>query len=336
MRKQIVALTCVLALALTCGIFTPKAQAGTKKHTLKVVHTTLAAPSPPRTAIDELAERVTKETNGRIKFRVYGIELGDFQEISEMLMRGEVDMMLDPVTTTFDPRWAALQFPYLVTDYSQAAEIFGPDGFMNGLFKTWADEKGMFWLGTWMQGFTGVSLNSPATTPEEAKGIKIRSSPLGLIQYIYRNLGFEIAVLPYNEVPMAISTGIVSGQAGGGPAQTWNAVRDLNKYYVHYRSDLELWGFVMNKNSWNNLEEDDQQLIQGIINEIVAKRVKEAEAEEQGYMKKLTDHGLTVIDLIDQPEKLARATELGRQTWPMMEEIIGKETMDVIRASLKK
>lgn len=323
-----------MALALTCGIFAQNAQAGTKKHSLKMVHTTLSAPSAPRDALDELAERVTKATDGRITFKIYGIELGDYLEINEMILRGEVDLMLDPIATTFDPRWAALQFPYLVTDYKKAAEIFGPNGFMNTLFKQWSNEKGMHWLGTWLQGFTGVSLNTPATTPEEAKGIKIRSTPIGLVQYVYRNLGFEVSILPYSEVPTAISTGVVEGQAGGGPAQTWNLVRDINKYYVHYRDGLELWGIVMNQDSWNNLEEDDQQLIQGIIDEIVAKRVQSAEAEELDYMKKLTDHGLTVIDLIDSPEKLQRATELGRQTWPEMEKTIGKEAMDTIRASL--
>ncbi len=299
------------------------------------MHTTLPAPSASRSAIEELAERVTKETDGRIKFRVYGIELGDYLEINEMILRGEVDILLDPIATTFDPRWAAMQFPYLVTDYEKAAEIFGPDGFMTSLFKKWADEKGMYWLGTWMQGFTGVSLNHAATTPEEAKGIKIRSTPVGLVQYTYRDLGFEVSVLPYSEVPTAISTGVVEGQAGGGPAQSWNLVRDINKFYIHYRSDLEMWGMVMNKDSWNNLEEDDQQLIQGIANELMAKRILSAEAEEKEYMKKLSDHGLTVIDLIDFPEKLARATELGRKTWPEMEKLIGKEAMDTIKANLK-
>ncbi len=335
MRKKIVALACALALTLTCGILANQAQAGTKKHNLKIVHTTLPAPSASRSAIEELAERVTKETDGRIKFRVYGIELGDYLEINEMILRGEVDILLDPIATTFDPRWAAMQFPYLVTDYEKAAEIFGPDGFMTSLFKKWADEKGMYWLGTWMQGFTGVSLNHAATTPEEAKGIKIRSTPVGLVQYTYRDLGFEVSVLPYSEVPTAISTGVVEGQAGGGPAQSWNLVRDINKFYIHYRSDLEMWGMVMNKDSWNNLEEDDQQLIQGIANELMAKRILSAEAEEKEYMKKLSDHGLTVIDLIDFPEKLARATELGRKTWPEMEKLIGKEAMDTIKANLK-
>lgn len=335
MTKQIVTMACILALSLSFSIFTPKAEAGSKKHTLKIVHTTLPAPSASRAAIEELAERVTKETDGRIKFKTYGIELGDYLEINEMILRGEVDIMLDPIATTFDPRWAAMQFPYLVTDYEKAAEIFGPDGFMTTLFQKWSEEKGMYWLGTWMQGFTGVSTNHAATTPEEAKGIKIRSTPVGLVQYTYRDLGFEVSILPYSEVPTAISTGVVEGQAGGGPAQSWNLVRDINKYYIHYRDGLELWGMVMNMDSWKKLEADDQKLIQDIANEIMAKRVLSAEAEEKDYMKKLSDHGLTVIDLIDSPEKLARATELGRKTWPEMEKIIGKEAMDTIRANVK-
>lgn len=335
MKTRIVALTCIMALALNCGIFVSKVQAGSKKHSLRIVHTVLPAPSASRSAIEEMAERVTKETNGRITFRTYGIELGDYLETNEMILRGEIDIMLDPIATTFDPRWAAMQFPYLVTDYSKAAEVFGPDGFMTTLFKKWSEEKGMYWLGTWMQGFTGVSLNHPATTPEEAKGIKIRSTPVGLVQHTFRHLGFEVSIIPYSEVPTAISTGVVDGQAGGGPAQSWNLVRDINKYYVHYRDGLELWGWVMNMDSWKKLEADDQALIQKIANEIIANRVESAEAEEKEYMKKLADHGLTVIDLIDTPEKLARATELGRKTWPEMEKIIGKEAMDTIRKNVK-
>lgn len=336
MKRQIVTLACVMALALACGIFTKDAQAGTKKHTFKIVHTTLAAPSPPRDAIDEMAERVTKGTDGRITFKIYGAELADYLEVNEMVMRGEVDILWDAISTNFEPRFAAMQFPYLVTDYGQAAQVHGPDGFMSNLFRKIADDNGMVWLGTWVQGLTGLSLNHAVTTPEEAKGVKIRSTPVGLIKDVYRNIGFDVAIIPYNEVPTAITTGVVEGQAGGGPAQTWNLVRDINKFYIHDRSNMETWGVIMNKDSWNSLEEDDQKLIQGIINEILIRRFSEAEADEKAYMKKLTDHGLTVIDLGDYPEKLAVYTELGRKTWPMMEEIIGKEAMDTIVNSLKK
>lgn len=332
--KKLLALILSAACLTMFSVYSSESIAATKKHRLKIAHTTLAAPSASYDAVSKFARDITEQTDGRISFKVYGSELGDYLEINEMVLRGEVDILLDPIATTFDPRWAALQFPYLVTDYENAAEILGPEGFMTSLFKQWSDEKGMHFLGTWMQGFTGVSLNSPATTPEEAKGIKIRSTPIGLVQHVWRHLGFEVSILPYSEVPTAISTGVVEGQAGGGPAQAWNLVRDINKYYIHYRDGLELWGFVMNKDSWNRLEKEDQELFQRLANEMMAKRVLEADAEEKDYMKKLQDKGLTIIDLIDQPEKLARATELGRKTWPEMEKIIGKEAMDVVRKSL--
>ncbi|MDR2456085.1 MAG: TRAP transporter substrate-binding protein DctP [Deltaproteobacteria bacterium] len=335
MQKRLIIVACAAALSLALALVAKESLAeGTKAHTLKIVHTSLPSPNPSRLAVEELAKRVTRETNRRIKFQIFGIELGDYLEINEMVKTGEVDFLLDPVATSADPRWAALLFPYLVTDYAKAAEIFGPQGFMTDLYRQWADENGLVWLGTWMQGFTGISMDHPATTPEEAKGIKIRSSPLGLLQDTYIHLGFEIIPLPYSEIPTAISTGLVEGQAGGGPAQAWNLTRDINKYYVHYRDCLELWGFLANKKSWDKLEPDDQKLIQDIVDELVTKRVVSAEAEERDYMRRLSDHGLTVIDLKDSPDKLARAAELGRMSWPKMEAIIGKEAMDHIRASL--
>ena len=335
MRTKFIIALCALALGVAFGVLVDDSRAaGVKSHTLKIAHSTLDAPSASRSAVEEIARRVTAETDGRIQFRIYGTELGDYQEINEKLRRGEVDIQLDPVATTFDPRWSAMQFPYLVTDYAKAAEIFGPGGFMSRLFKQWADDNGMYWLGTWMQGFTGVSLNTPATTPEEAAGHKIRSTPVGLVQETFSYLGFEVSIIPFTEVPTAIGAGVVEGQAGGGPEQTWSIARDINKYYIHYRDCLELWGVFANKESWARLEPDDQRLIQAIVDDVVAKRVASAEAEENEFMRRLAEHGLTVIDLKDDPAKLARATELGRQTWPKMEEIIGKDAMDAIRASV--
>lgn len=336
MKKITFSLACLIALQLTLGAWNAQAQTATKEHSLKIAHTTLPSPSDSRTAIEDFAKRVTKETDGRITFKVYGIELGDYLATNEMLLRGEIDIILDPVATTFDQRWAVMQFPYLVTDYAQAAKAFGPDGFMTDLFQQWSAEKGMYWLGTWMQGFTGVSLNNPAVNVETAKGIKIRSTPIGLVQHVYRNLGFDVSILPYSEVPTAISTGVVDGQAGGGPAQAWNLARDLNKYYIHYRDSLELWGMVINMDTWNELETSDQIIIQNVTNDIIAERVKQAEAEENAYLKQLAEYGLTVIDLIDQPENMANAIELGRKTWPAMEKTIGKEAMDYIQTNLQK
>ena len=322
-----------LALTMVFSLGIPGATwAGTKKHKLRIAQTVFPAPSAHMDSLHRIAKAVTERTGGRITFKVYGPELADWSELNEMVNRGDIHMMLSPMSPSFDPRWNATYTPYIVTTYDEARAAFGMDGFMNEMFKTWAKDVNMVWLGTWLQGFTGVSLSErPAVTPEEAKGIKIRTPPIAAFECYWDKLGFTPSLIPYSEVPTAISTGVVDGQAGGGPFQTYSCCRDLNKYFVFYRDSVELWGYTFNLDKWDALEADDRALIQEIVAAEVARRIEGAEVEDQEYMKKLRDHGLTVVDLADTPEKLAAARDAARECWTKLDAIVGKVWMDKIR-----
>jgi TRAP-type C4-dicarboxylate transport system substrate-binding protein len=200
------------------------------------------------------------------------------------------------------------------------------------MFQQWAKDINMIWLGTWLQGFTGVSLSKkPATTLEEAKGIKIRTPPVAAFQCYWEELGFTPSLIPYSEVPTAISTGVVDGQAGGGPFQTYSCCRDLNKYFVFYRDSVELWGYTFNKDKWNKLSSEDQKIIRDTVSKEVKLRIDGAEKEDKEYMDKLKKHGLTIVDLADSPDKLKEARDRGRKCWKVLDNIVGKTWMDQIR-----
>jgi TRAP-type C4-dicarboxylate transport system substrate-binding protein len=96
-------------------------------------------------SISRLAEEVTKRTDGRIKFKVYGPELGDWAEVNEMVNRGDIDMMLVPMSASYDPRWNVTFAPYIVTNYEEAKKVFGPGGFMDEIFKIWAKDISSGW-----------------------------------------------------------------------------------------------------------------------------------------------------------------------------------------------
>jgi TRAP-type C4-dicarboxylate transport system substrate-binding protein len=319
-------------IALFFSAMAPNCMAGKKKHKMKIAQTLYPAPSAHMDSISRVAEEVTKRTNGRIKFKVYGPELGDWAEVNEMVNRGDIDMMLVPMSASYDARWNVTFAPYIVTNYEEAKKVFGPGGFMDEIFKTWAKDINMQWLGTWIQGFAGVSLSAKAaTTPAEAKGIKIRTPPVAAFQCYWEKLGFTPSLIPYSEVPTAISTGVVDGQAGGGPFQAYSCCRDLNKYFVYYRDYLEVWGYTMNLDKWNELEPDDQKLFQELVSEEVIKRADGAQKEDQEYLKKLQGHGLTIVDIADTPEKLAASRDSSRECWTELDKLIGKEWMDKIR-----
>lgn len=325
-----------IVLALVCSLgFPTLTWAGTKKHKMKIAQTVYPKGSAHMDSVERIAKNISEQTNGRITFKVYGTELADWAELNEMVNRGDIDMMLCPMSPSYDPRWNATYTPYIVTTYKEAKEAFGMGGFMDGMFKTWAKDVNMVWLGTWLQGFTGVSLSEKAaTTPEEAKGIKIRTPPIAAFECYWNALGFTPALIPYSEVPTAISTGVVDGQAGGGPFQTHSCCRDLNKYFVFYRDSVELWGYTINLDKWNEIEPDDQKIIQAVVSKEAEMRVNGAEKEDMEYMQKLKDHGLTVVDLADHPEKLAAARDAGRTCWTKLDEIVGKVWMDKIRKAV--
>jgi len=334
--RSLVAASVATAMVISLGTISP-ALAAKKKHKLKIAQTVFAAPSAHMDAINSIAKQITERTDGRITFKVYGPELADWSELNEMVNRGDIDMMLSPISPSFDPRWNATYTPYIVTTYDDARSVFGETGFMNDMFKTWATDINMVWLGTWLQGFTGVSLSErPATTPEEAKGIKIRTPPIAAFECYWDAMGFTPSLIPYSEVPTAISTGVVDGQAGGGPFQTYSCCRDLNKYFVFYRDSVELWGFTFNMDKWKELEADDQKLIREIVSAQVTKRINSAEAEDLAYMDKLREEGLTVVDLADFPEKLKVARDSARTCWTKLDDIVGKVWMDKIRAEVSE
>lgn len=79
---KIMKLGCVV-LAITALLITglvPHAMAGKKKHKLKIAQTLYPSPSAHMDSIQAIADEIKKRTNGRITFRVYGPELGDWAE----------------------------------------------------------------------------------------------------------------------------------------------------------------------------------------------------------------------------------------------------------------
>lgn len=322
-----------LVLAIVCSLgFPSHTWAGNKKHNLKIAQTIYPKGSAHMDSVERIAKAITEQTNGRIKFKIYGPELGDWAELNEMVSRGDIDIMLSPLSSSYDPRWNATFTPYIVTTYKEAKEVFSQGSEMDNIFKTWAKDINMVWLGTWLQGFAGISLSArAATTPEEAKGIKVRTPPIAAFECYISELGFTPALIPYSEVPTAISTGVVDGQAGGGPFQTYTCCRDLNEYFVFYRDYVELWGYTINMDKWNEIEPDDQKKIQAVVGNEAAMRIDGAKNEDMAYLQKLRDHGLTVVDLADYPEKLNAAKNAARKCWTEIDEIVGKVWMDKIR-----
>lgn len=244
-----------------------------------------------------------------------------------------MDFALTTQSMVYDPRWNLMYLPYVADDVDQAKELLGPGGLVNNLFKEWSPDKNQYYLGTWVQGLTGVTLNEPATTPEEAKGIKIRVPNVAVWKCTWVTLGFTVTTMDYSEVPSALATGVVTGQAGGDLYQAYDCARDFNEYYVWYGDTFDPWGCVANLDAWNSINAADQKIIEDAAHEALLERFDTMMDEELKMAKILEDeYGWTIIDLSDYPEKMKAARDSVREhCWPIMDDIVGKVYMDKLR-----
>src|SRR5690554_1550298 len=86
--------------------------------TLRIATDSGAKGSDAGNAIEEWAKKIEEKTNGEIELDIfYQNELGGQQEVFDLLMMGEVDLMLNWPMTTYDSRVALIYTPYMFSSW---------------------------------------------------------------------------------------------------------------------------------------------------------------------------------------------------------------------------
>ncbi|HEX77552.1 MAG TPA: DctP protein [Dehalococcoidia bacterium] len=284
-----------------------------------------------------VARKILEESNGRIVIDVFsGDELGDWFTVYRGVMRGVIDMALNPIPTEYDPRLRVKWMPYLVKDYEEAKRAYSPDGFLYRIFARLLEQQGVKGLAVWAQGLTGVSLKveppSPGD-PDVPKGLRVRVPLNKAFELGWQRLGYDTIYVPLAETYTALYTGVLDGQTGSGPYQTYTRYRDVQGCYIQYNDYLDAWWFIMNLGLWHSLSREDQRIVQDACLEQSELRFERAAQEDAIYLDKLRAAGIKVIILSE--EELERCAAAIRQdVWPQLEELIGKPLLNELRAGL--
>lgn len=282
----------------------------------------------------EFAKKVFERTQGRIKIDVYsGGVLGDWTQIFEMVMRGTIETALQQANANFDPELnLAYYFPYIFTTFDDAVKVYSPGGWAYKVVQKLWEKHNIKALDVVPIGMSGVSLKAMPPSPEDPtvkKGMKVRVMPIKPCEWTYEALGYIATPIPYAEVYTALQMGVADGQMGGPPYQGWQ-FRDVQKVWIQYNDFCETWWFVINKGIWDKLSPEDQKVLMEAANEESKIQWERAKQVDEEYRQKLQkEYGWTIVMLTDeQLNKIAQ--HVRKVVWPKMEELCGKNLMDLI------
>lgn len=248
----------VLVLAVSAGY----AIAGSKIITMRFGH---IAPEnhPGNQSAKMFAENVEKRTNGAIKILVFpNNQLGSPPEILEQQILGVIDMSM-PTHGTLDKytkKFAVVMLPFLFKDLQHAHKV------VDGPFLDWAapdlDAQGLVFLSNWEWGFRNLTNNvRPINSPDDVKGLKIRTPPEIQIQATFEALGGNVTKIPFPELFMALKQGVVDGQENPISVIYHNKYYEAQKHLALTNHSYSGLVHVMSKKVWGNLTPEQQKII---------------------------------------------------------------------------
>lgn len=293
MKKLLIAAVTGLALSMSVA---------SAQTVLRLSHN--AAPGNPKAvASDKFAELVAQKTNGRVKVDVGGsAQYGDDAESITNLRLGTLALSANSQGTTSSavPEFAVLGLPFLFKDLPHAYKVV--DGPVGDQLAKAADAKGLVLLSLWDNGIRHVSNNTrPINSPDDLKGIKLRTPPDPMTLDIFNALGANPAPLAFSELYIALQQGVFDGQENPLMNIYSSKLFEVQKYISLTGHKYETTPLLASKAVWATLSKQDQQAIMEAAKEAAKLNRELSLAADADLRSKLTAAGVQINQLDNAP-----------------------------------
>ena len=189
-------------------------------------------------------------------------QLGGERDLVEGMQLGTIEMAstANMVLSNFDPRFAVLDLPYLITDYETAYRVLDSD-VIQDLQDSFAEQSGVRVLAYGQGGFRQVIGNVAVNSLADMHGMKVRVPESDIYIDTFSALGANPTPLAYSETFTALQQGTVDAfeitPAVVLSAGFWEVCSDMNMTN-HLFSPNPL---MISENLFQSLTEEQQDIL---------------------------------------------------------------------------
>ena len=244
------------------------------------------------------AERVAERSGGRLQIEVFpNAQLGVEADVLEQMRRGSnVGWQTDPARLgQYVGEFAVLYGAYLLSGFEDFERLVG-----SPTIESWSqrleEEFGLKVVSyAYAQGFRNVMANKVARSPQEMRGVRIRTAPAPAWLATVNSLGAVATGLPYGELYNAVQTGVVDGAELPAAAARALSVYEVADYIIETRHIYQMNVQVVSAEWFNSLPEDLQQILVEECNRAGLEATQALEAKAAEDMQFLIDNGMELI-----------------------------------------
>ncbi|NPV43899.1 MAG: DctP family TRAP transporter solute-binding subunit [Firmicutes bacterium] len=279
------------------------------------------------------------EKGGKFKVEIYpSSQFGNDAEMIESVKTGDLTIATPPSSFLTDeaPKMALIELPYVFPSRQAAIDTLNGEWGQARLKEL--EDDGLVGLGYLENGLRHLTNSKrPVRTPEDLKGLKLRTMQVPAHVYLWNDLGATAEGAPFPELYTNLSTGVFDGQE--------NPIAHIySQKFYEVQDYISLTGHVycayvpvVNIDFWNSLSEEEKREIREAF-EVARKYqlslIEEEEAQQLEEIRNNKIYPTTVIELT--PEEKQKFMDAAQPTLQHYRDKLGAEAFDEFMAAIKK
>ncbi len=274
MKKIIIALTAVSVILMTAGCSKKEAKKTetaaaqpAQVFTMQIGH---AQPTdnPRHISLEAFKKIVEEKTNGGIKVEIYPAgQLGTEKEMLEQTCSGVIQGFRGG-QFDFLPKLLIFSLPFLCENSEQVTRLMNSQFAKDVCVDSQKDGAIILGLGD-AGGFRQFSNNKhPIKKPSDLKGLKMRTNGMDTIDKTFKALGASTVSIPYNDLYMALKTGVADGQENPWVNVQGMKFYEVQKYFTAINYQFHPDPFYVNLTWFNSLPDNYKQILRDATDEM--------------------------------------------------------------------
>jgi TRAP-type transport system periplasmic protein len=217
---------------------------------------------PANIAARQFASRIETRTDGAVRIKIFpNNQLGGPPEQAQQIKLGAIDMGLPTQgqLDKFDKAFGAVPLPFVFDSNALVYRVL--DGPAMAWLAPLAEAQGFILLRNWDYGFRNVTNSTrPINTPDDLKGLKLRTPPELQIQAAMEALGANVQAIAFPELYLALAQKVVDGEENPIAVIYFNKFFEVQKHLAITRHVYNNMIHTIGVNTWKKLTPEQQTI----------------------------------------------------------------------------
>ena len=270
---------------------------------------------------------IEERSGGRITTQIFtdGQLASSTQEYIGGAQNGAYEMFMLNCGSWADytPAYAGLNIPYLYMAYEDAYAVLD-----SGLRQEWdaraqADTQCVP-LAHLDIGFRQLTANKEVHSPDDLKGIKIRTMVDPIQMACWETFGASVTPVPYAELYTALQQKLVDAQENPPSNIVSSKIYEMQSYCMKTNHNFTTTIMAASPVFWNSLSAEDQEFIRELWKETELYVRSLTGDLSDGFFEEMQAGGTTVVELSEEELKVFQ--EAAKSVWTQVEEQMGSES----------